>query len=221
MLNRSAALGVVVEGEQHIPWDDDRQRRQAEQQHQWHAGDEEDVLDLVATPSPLLELQGKKRYLGHEHPTAEHDERQHDGQRERDVHELGATTHDERPPEQGVGRRGQSDERGGLALVEIELGQAEGREGGDDESHVGEDAAQAVEPLGVRQLVKEGEHHRGRGHTEGDVVGQRVEFLADGRRYPQQACAHAVEEVEDSAQDDEGQGPLLLALKGKARGDAA
>ena len=57
--------------------------------------------------------------------------------------------------------------------------------------------------------------------TEGDVISQRVEFLTDGRTDTQQTGTHAVEEIEDGADDDEQQCQLKVALKGEISRDAA
>ena len=58
---------------------------------------------------------------------------------------MGSHTHHQRAPEERVGRGGKSDEAQGLALVEIELGQAKGREGRHDEGHEGQHLAQGLQ----------------------------------------------------------------------------
>ena len=61
----------------------------------------------------------------------------------------------------------------------------------------------------------------GGGEAEGDIVGQRVEFLSDGGGDVEQACHHTVEEVEDSTHDDEQQRQMEITHKGEIGGDAA
>ena len=80
-------------------------------------------------------------------------------------------------PEEGVGGRGEAEEGGRLPRVEVELCQTEGGEGGHEQCHEGQGGAEVV---GVHHLLQTGEDHTRRGYAEGDDVGQRVEFLADG-----------------------------------------
>ena len=59
------------------------------------------------------------------------------------------------------------------------------------------------------------EAHDGCGcQSEGDVVGQRVELLAYGRRYVEQSGAHAVEEVEGCAYDNPQECDVYIACEG-------
>jgi hypothetical protein len=53
-------------GQNDIPRDDGGQAGDSQQEQQWYAGEEKDVFDLVALPTPRLELQGKHRDFGNE-----------------------------------------------------------------------------------------------------------------------------------------------------------
>ena len=70
-------------------------------------------------------------------------------------------------------------------------------------------------------LLEEVEQDGGGGEAEGDVVGQRIEFLADGRGDVQQAGRHPVEEVEHGADDDKQQGGVVDPAERPVGGDAA
>ena len=61
----------------------------------------------------------------------------------------------------------------------------------------------------------------GGGEAEGDIVGQRVELLSDGRGNVEQTGHHTVEEVEDSPYDDEQQRQIINPHEGEISGDAA
>ena len=80
--------------------------------------------------------------------------------------------------------------------------------------------AAALKGRGIVHHLKMCKDDGGRCHAEGDIVGQRVELLTNGRRHVQEARAHAIEEVERGTQDDKHQRHAHIALKGKARGDA-
>ena len=131
-------------------------------------------------------------------------------------------------PEEGVGRRGESDKRSGLPLVDVELRQTQGREGGNEEGEVGNvlqlgNAAQraaGVDVGRVDNLLQQREDHCGGGEAEGDVVGERVEFLADGRGDLEQAGGEAVEDVEDGAEHYEEECPQKFVLEGCKCGSA-
>ena len=61
----------------------------------------------------------------------------------------------------------------------------------------------------------------GGGEAEGDIVGQRVELLANGGGDMEQTGHHTVEEVEDSPNDDKQQCHSIIAHEGEIGGDAA
>ena len=58
-------------GEDHIPCDDGSQSDDVQEQEERDAGEEEDVLDLIVFPSPVLEFQCKHRNLGNQQITTE------------------------------------------------------------------------------------------------------------------------------------------------------
>ena len=178
------------------------------------------ILHLVALPAPLLEFEGKHRYLAHEQVAAHQHAHDHGhGPKGRGL-EMGSHTHHQRAPEERVSRGGQSDEAQGLALVEIELGQAKGREGRHDEGHEGQHLAQGLQGRGIGHHAQFGKEHGRGSQSEGDVVRQRVELLADRRTDMEQAGRHAVEEIEDGSYDHPRQGPFEVVAEGKIGSDA-
>ena len=104
-----------------------------------YAADEEDVPLLVVRPGVVLELQGQHGHFAHQ----QHAEEQHEKEEEDGVeflrYEEGMLTQYETAPEEGVGWCWQADKLLVLALVEVELGKAQGREGCHQESRVGQD----------------------------------------------------------------------------------
>ena len=85
-------------------------------------------------------------------------------------------------PEQGIGRRRQADETEVLTLVEIELGQSQSRKRRHEECHIRHIVLQRSQRLGIVHLVEEMEKNGTWRYTEGDYIGQRIEFLTDRRR---------------------------------------
>ena len=127
----------------------------------------------------------------------------------------------ERGPEQGVGRHGQADEGSCLARVVVELGQAQGREYRNEESCIGQPGSCACQIVGVGHLLEQGEDDNRRCHAEADVVGQRIQVLADGRMCVQCAGGQSVEKVECRTDDDKQQCQFVAAFEGHHAGDAA
>ena len=92
--------------EQHIPGDDNGDARDAQQGEDGDAGEDEEILHLVALPAPLLELEGKHRYLAHEQVAAHQHAHDHGhGPKGRGL-KMGSHTHHQRAPEKGIGRGG-------------------------------------------------------------------------------------------------------------------
>ena len=88
----------------------------------------ERIAQLVAFPSPVLKLEGKHRYLRDEQPGTDQHQQDDDARTGGERVEPVAQTEDQRSPEQRIGRSGQPDEAHRLALVKVELCQAQGRE---------------------------------------------------------------------------------------------
>ena len=63
-------------------------------------------------------------------------------------------------------------------------------------------------------LVEEVEEDGAWRYAEGNHVGQRVEFLSDGRGNAEGSCHHAVEEVEHGTYDNQQDGIRILPVKG-------
>ena len=92
-------------------------------------------------------------------------------------------------PEDGVGRYGEAEEGGGLPLVEVELGEAERGEDGDEEGGVGQQHVQVA-------LPEHGEDHRAGREAEADDIGEGVQLFAHGRVRLKEPRGEPVEEVE-------------------------
>ena len=133
---RFTPMPIGKKGKNDIPCDNHGESRHTQNGQEGDARKQEDIFHLVVPPTPVLELQSKKRYLCHQHPAAQHDEQQYDEQSIRMMGQVTAATDDERPPEQSIGRGGQTDELGGLALVNVELRQTEGGESGDEIGYI-------------------------------------------------------------------------------------
>ena len=218
MVALCAAAGE--DGEHDVEHDDGGEACPAQDDEQDDAGQEERVADAVGGPAVGGELQGEHGDFGHEQVARE------GGEHHDDVEPVGrgcqrvAAAHGEGAPEEGIGRGGEADEGVGLARVEVELGQPQGRERGDEEGQVGDDEAGGRAGEGQFRFAEEGKGHCGGRHAERDVVGQRIELLADGRGHVEQPCGKAVEEVEHRARDDGGHRGSKAALQGENRGHA-
>lgn len=107
-----------------------------------NAADDEDVTLLVVRPGVVLELQGQHWHFANQQQT----EKQHEKEEENGVellrYEEGMLAQYETAPEEGVGWRWQADELLMLALVKVELGKAQGREGCHQEGRVGQNVFQ-------------------------------------------------------------------------------
>ena len=212
-------------GERHVPHNDGGEAA-GTQAEAGETAQEEDVFHLVVLPREVLELEGKQGNLRHQKERSRQHEEEKEGGVEEIAGEEGVLTHNEAAPEEGIGRSGHADERGGLARVEVELGQTQRRESRHDERRVRHHAAQMQHPLGILHLEEQREEDHGRRHAEGDDIGQRVELLADGGGDGKQTRRHAVEEVEHGAQDDESDCPhvgggMLVGMSRTHGGDAA
>ena len=170
-----------------VPKDDGCESRAAQQEAGQRAK-QEDVLPTVLAPVPRLDLQGKHRYLGHQKPAEEQHKEQQEERVEAQRSEEGMLPQSQRAPEERIGGRRQSDELCALARIEVELGQAKGREGRHDEGRIGQDAAQRHQLDWVVYLVEEIEDDGAGCQTEGHYVGQRIQFLTDGSGNAEGAC---------------------------------
>ena len=157
-------------GERHVPHNDGGEAA-GTQAEAGEAAQEEDVFHLVVRPREVFELQGKQGNLRHQKERSRQHEEEEEGGVEEIAGEEGVLTHNEAAPEEGIGRSGHADERGGLARVEVELGQTQRRESRHDERRVRHHAAQGQHPLGILHLEEQREEDHGRRHAEGDDIG--------------------------------------------------
>ena len=67
-------------------------------------------------------------------------------------------------------------------------------------------------------LMKKIEEDGTGSHAERDHIGQRIEFLTDGRGYTQRAGRHAIEEIEDGTHHNHQRSPLVVAMESSSRG---
>ena len=83
-----------------------------------------------------------------------------------------------------------------LSSVEVEFCKAVGSEERHEERQICEPSANIVVP-------KECHEDESGSDTTCDQIGKRVKFFAERRGHIEQACSHAVEEVEEYAKADE------------------
>ena len=183
---------------------------------QQHDGDDQERVThqvLLQSHVPGLDFEAEHRNLADKQVAAH--------QHQEDVGQLRNSLMDslhlvqiyQANPEQGVGRRRQTDERERLTFVAVEFSQSQGREGCHDECaewQYGSDGVNVSAALNVR-VQDVPAQHRWR-YAEGDTIGQRVEFLTDRTADVQRAGRHAVEEVEHRAANDEPAGQANHAI---------
>ena len=107
------------------------------------------ILHLVALERPLLELQGEQRQLAYQQEAGDENQRQHEIYRPALVGNPAGAAYYQRTPEQRIGWRRYSDERGSLALIQVELRQSQGRESCDDEGYVWQPGAHRLQKLRI------------------------------------------------------------------------
>ena len=129
--------GVIDQRTYDVEHDYGRKTGEAEDAQQSDRGESEGVAQGVAVPAEVLEFEGEHRYLCHEQP-ARNQRAAEEAPKQQGVGRVGGQGLGQRAPEEGVGRRGQSDKSRLLPLVEVELGKAQGRESRDEEGGVGQ-----------------------------------------------------------------------------------
>ena len=201
-------------GQHHIPRDNDGDARDAENGQQWQTRQQERVADFVAAPAPMLEFQGEHGNFAHQKPTADaHHQQEDEGLVGQGLNPV-ATAHDERGPEQCVGRRRQADETHRLALVEVELGESQGGKSRHDKRKViGEQGREHTSDPGVETFPEAIQNCRWC-HAKRDDVGQRVELFANGRGNTKQTRCHAIEKVENGTCNNPCESCFVVALQG-------
>ena len=104
-----------------------------------------------------------------------------------------------------AGRRGEAQEIQRLALVDIELSQAQGRHHGHEQGQEPKDR-RGVHRLDLVQ-------HDGRKDAETHQVRQGIQFLADGGVGVEKPGGEPVAEIEDRRQDHQREGPFEAPLQ--------
>ena len=99
--------------------------RELEKGYQRDAGYDEYVFHFVSFPSPVFEFQCEHRYFGNQYVAGQQYHCHYDEHVVWRSLQQVSCSHDERSPEQGIGRCRQSDERCGLSGVEVELRESE------------------------------------------------------------------------------------------------
>ena len=107
-----------------------------EQGDEYYAGNDEQKSDLVLFEREILEFQCEHRDFSNQHPAGEEDEKKNDVDIERDVCQQVFHADDESAPEEGIGWRGQTNERCRLPFVQVELCQSYGGKSGYQEGDI-------------------------------------------------------------------------------------
>lgn len=193
----------------------------------YETDDEKDDPKLVASPCEVLDLEGEHRDLADEE-SAENGDEDDGGDRREELCEeilIGWEHPEEGGCKESRGGRCESEEALGLSGVDIELGEAETREDGEDERSCDEDYLPSfhVEDWGGEIARDEPAHiggvDGGRSETERYVVSEGVEFLSHWAANTERTCGETVEKVEYGTADDEEGGSLEETLEGAERRD--
>ena len=192
--------------------------------------EEKYYAELVASPREVLDLEGEHGDLADEE-SAEYGDEDDCGDGGEELREeilIGWEHPEEGGREETRGRRGEAEEALGLSGVDIELGEAEACEDGEDEGSGDEYYLPAlhVDDWGGEVASYEPSHiggvDGGRRETERDIVSEGVELLAHWSANTERASCETVEEVEHGAADDEESGSLEETLEGaECRDDTA
>lgn len=149
----------------------------------------EGIANAVAFPTVALEFERKHGDFTDHNLTRPDDEQEHADPKNREINLNGrfAKPYCERTPKEGVGRCGKADEGMTLARVEVEFCQPQRRKSGNQKSGVRENHTQGARAVGTAPgvLAEQREDHRCRSYSEGDNIGERIEFLADGTGHTQ------------------------------------
>lgn len=149
----------------------------------------EGVANAVAFPTVALEFERKHGDFTDHNLTRPDDEQEHGDPKDREINLNGrfAEPYRERTPKEGVGGCGKADEGMTLACVEVEFCQPQRRKSRNQKSGVRENHTQGARAVGTAPgvLAEQREDHRCRSYSEGDNIGERIEFLADGTGHTQ------------------------------------
>ena len=121
--------------------------------------------------------------------------------------------HQQRTPEKGIGRSGQSYELCTLTGIKIELCQAQSRKGSYQKCRIGQNTLQGHEQLGAMSLMHHPEEHGTGSHAKGDHIRQRIQLLAYGRRYSKRTGCETIKEVKHGTADNHDDGPMKMTIE--------
>jgi len=118
--------------EYHVPRNDNREGALTQKEQQRNAGDKEDILYLISFPTPMFEFQSKQGQLAYEKVGTQQHQKDNTPHGIRRVYREQVETAYQRGPHQCVGRGRQTDKRGRLTFVKVELSKTQRRESGHD-----------------------------------------------------------------------------------------
>ena len=97
---------------------------------------------------------------------------------------------------------GDAAKRGRLCVVDVELGQTDGRENGQQKRQAGQQIQARQNDFGMLRAAHQPVHDETRRHTERDHIRQRVQVGADGGVGVKQSGKKAIQEVEQPGHED-------------------
>lgn len=166
---------------------------------------------------PRKALEGKHRNFTHQQPAEQQHEQEQEQRIETRTSQPCFTTRQQRPPKNRISRRRHPNESRMLTFINIKLRQTQSGESRHKESrerHHTEKELRA-HPYGISHMVEQREEHRRRSHTKGDTISQRIKFNTQLAAYAKSTSRHAIEEIEESTQQDKQESKLIAVVESR------